>query len=480
MSIRKRLFMSNAAMILLPIIIIIFILVLLHIVLGGRESFQDSGNQWMHRASENIELYDSLVKTASLEQGKLDDKQYINKLTEQADSENLKIIINKGKQILYASDSLTTLSHKDLKDIKDNSTYTWLGKTPYTIRHHDFYFADGTKGAIYLLSRSESFPTFARTFFPVIILSLVIILVLTNGILSYLVSKSILRPVNQLSEASFKMKNGDYNFSIHSSRNDELGRLVRTFDAMRSQVKESIELREKYESNRKELIANISHDLKTPITSIMGYVEGIQVGVANTEDKRRRYLEIIYTKAAYMNRLIEELSLYSTLDLKKLPFNFEIVNMNEFVQDYIDEIKDDLHEKGILVTFSTEETELMVTLDRDKLARSIENIIYNSVKYMEQKHGRIAVSLINREKEVEISITDNGPGVPSSELSHIFNQFYQAEQARHQGGSGLGLAIAAQIIQAHGGSMWAENAEGAGLSVHFILKKSVNEGESYE
>jgi histidine kinase len=285
-------------------------------------------------------------------------------------------------------------------------------------------------------------------------------------------SRSILRPVNQLSEASKRISKGDLDFNLTAMNKDELGQLVRTFDVMRSQLKESFQLREKYENNRRELIANISHDLKTPVTSILGYVEGIQDGVANTIEKQGRYLETIHTKATYMNRLIEELSLFSKLDVKKLPFHFELVDMKEFIKDYLDEIKDGLSEKGVQISFDAEPMNVYVQLDRDKIIRVMENIIFNSVKYMDKDTAQIGISLYDQGEMIKVSVYDNGPGVSEEELSKIFSRFYQTDSSRSTGGSGLGLAIASQIIEAHGGIIWAENISNKGLAVYFLLKRS--------
>lgn len=165
-------------------------------------------------------------------------------------------------------------------------------------------------------------------------------------------SKGILKPVNQLSDAAANIRKGDLDFTIESSSKDELGDLVKSFDDMRSQLKESMELREKYENNRKELITNISHDLKTSITSIMGYVEGIQDGVANTEEKQKRYLETIHARTGYMDRLIKELTLYSKLDVKSLPFHFDAVDIKAFMEDYLEETMIELADKDVQVSFS--------------------------------------------------------------------------------------------------------------------------------
>ncbi|WP_099159209.1 sensor histidine kinase [Virgibacillus ndiopensis] len=479
MSIRKRLFLSNAAMILMPIGVIIIILFLINVVING--GHEVNGNRWHGPEPQNTELMNDLTKTASLEQEKLLDTQYLKSLVEKSSDGNLKIVIRKGNELIQTTEHVQDISSKELPNF-GNEGYDPAGirlrEEHYSVRQHDFYFNDGTKGSIFVLNNSASFVTFARTFFPILFISLLLLLILTNVLLSYFMSRSILRPVNQLAAAAQKIKTGYLDFSIKPKRKDELGKLVQSFDDMRSQLKESLELRDRYENNRKELIANISHDLKTPITSILGYVEGIQDGVANTLTKQERYLDTIHGKATYMNRLIEELALYSKLDVKKLPFHFDKVNIKAFVRDYLEEIEDELNEKGIQLAIDTGDTQANVLLDRDKIIRVMENIIYNSVKYTDKDTCIINVSLVDKGNFIEMVLTDNGPGVSEENLSTIFTRFYQTDPSRKSGGSGLGLAIAAQIVEAHGGTIWAESKPNKGLSIHFTLKKY--EGDNHE
>ncbi|SDZ80971.1 histidine kinase [Thalassobacillus cyri] len=476
MSIRRRLFFSNAAMVLFPVVIIFIIIILLNMVLGGNQHFRS----WGPQGTQDPEVFSNLIRIASLEQDKLYDQEYMDNISNQINKPTLEFIVLKKQEVLYHTD--TPLQKEELPTF-GNEGYdpvAWLDGKQYAVHQHDFYFDDGSEGSIILLDRKGSFVNSARALFPIIFISLILLLIITNVLLSYFTSKSILQPIKQLSEASAKIKQGSLDFSMKPVSKDELGQLVQSFDEMREQLKESIEMRDRYENNRKKLIANISHDLKTPMTSILGYVEGIQVGVANTPDKQRRYLDIISTKANYMNRLIDELFLYSKLDLNKLPFHFEEVNINEFMQDYLDDIQGSLEEDHIQVTLTTDDIDSPVRVDRDKLVRVLENIISNSIKHMENDQNELQVSTKNRQKEMEIMITDSGPGMQEERLEDIFSSFYQGESSRHKGGSGLGLSIAAQIIEAHGGSIWAENVPDGGLRIHFTLQKSNESGDWYE
>ncbi|MFD2043797.1 sensor histidine kinase [Ornithinibacillus salinisoli] len=478
MPIRKLLILSHAAMIVTPIIVIALIMFLLYVVLSGNTALH-SGHWWGNAQGENVELFNRLKKTASIEQEKLFDASFVHSISEKLEMEEANLVIRKGNELIYTSDNLKKISNNDVPSFGDEDFRpipVRVENEHYSVMQYDFYFQDGMEGSIFILENSPSFVTSARVFFPVLFLSLILTLVCTNVLLSYFMSKRILQPVKQLSSAADNISKGDFDFTIRPKGKDELNKLIRTFDNMRLQLKESLELRDKYEHNRRELVANISHDLKTPITSIIGYVEGIQDGVANTAEKQKQYFDTIHSKATYINQLIEELSLLSKLDVNRESFHFEVVNVTAFMDDYLREIEDDLEEKGIQLVFQHMDVESNVFIDRNKMIRVIQNIVYNSVKYIERTPGRITISLTDREEMIEVCISDNGKGVPEEELASIFTRFYRVDPSRSTSGSGLGLAIASQIIQVHGGSIWAENIQTGGLRVYFTLQKVKDDG----
>jgi histidine kinase len=310
---------------------------------------------------------------------------------------------------------------------------------------------------------------------------IIIILVLTNLILTYIVSRSITKPIDNLKKAAIEIKNGNLDFHIKYNSKDEIGELSSAFEEMRCKLKESIELEQQYEQNRRELVSNISHDLKTPITAVKGYVEGIIDGVADTPEKMDKYIQTIYTKTTEINTLIDELFLYSKLDMKKLNFNFEKIDINKYIAHCYEDLAFDLKSKGLDLSFDTncfEDT--LVIADREKLNRVITNIVYNSVKYMNNDKGKIDIRLEEEANDVVVEISDNGPGISETNLPYIFDKFYRGDPARNttKGGSGLGLSIAKQIIEEHGGIIWARSKKGIGTSISFTLKKTSNISET--
>ncbi|HET7616393.1 MAG TPA: HAMP domain-containing sensor histidine kinase [Bacillales bacterium] len=478
MSIRKRFFLSNAVMIMMPVFIFIMFIVSYHVFFGGGNgNFGNPYWNWQQQGQPNSALYDRLLKTSALHPEKLKNARYLEKYS----GKNAGVIVRKDGKPVYVSDGFEQVAREGLPSFgrEGSSPVAWYGHEQYSLRQHDFYFNDGVRGSFFIVQKEGNFFDSPRAIFPLFFGGLLLILILTNLLLSYLMSRSILKPVERLSDAAGKISAGDLDFEMTTKKRDEMGRLIETFDEMRSKLKTSMELRERYENNRRELLASISHDLKTPITSIRGHVEGIKDGVANTEAKLDRYLDTILAKANHMDRLIEELFLYSKLDVKSLPFDFEKVEFRAFLEDYLEELRLELEEDRVQIDLETVEAKLFAEIDRDKMIRVFNNIIYNSVKYNDKSVCRIGVLLTDRGNRLEVKIRDNGPSVPADELPRIFSHFYRTDPSRNPetGGSGLGLAIAKQIIDAHGGSIWAEGAAGEGLCVSFTLNKTTGEGE---
>ena len=229
-----------------------------------------------------------------------------------------------------------------------------------------------------------------------------------------------------------------------------------------------------YEQSRQELIASISHDLKTPLTSIKGYVKGIQDGVANSPEKLERYVDTIEKTANDMDALIDELFLYSKLDLHRLPFHFEEIDLYAFFADYVDELSFHLEkEQGTATLVANTDEPYIVKADREKLKRVVTNITQNSLKYMNKESKKIQVQLSSTSDEVIVEIKDNGSGICNEDIPYIFDSFYRTDASRNTstGGGGPRLSIVKKIIDEHGETVWAESQLNEGTSIYLKLKK---------
>lgn len=347
-----------------------------------------------------------------------------------------------------------------------------IGKRFYAYAKYDYYFPDKKRGSIFVIRELSPYAEMVRKLLPIFIIILLVILILTNGVLYYYVTRSIVKPIAALKEAAIRIKDGELDFEIPTKQKDEVGQLSQAFEQMREKLKQSVERQLQYEENRKELISSISHDLKTPLTTIKGYAQGIRDGVPATQEKMDKYVNTIHMKADDMDRLIDELLLYSTLDLKRLPFTFEQVDLGRFLNDCFEDMALDFEQKHIDFRLHLpKEQPLFIMADREKLRRVIANIIDNCLKYMDKIDKRIEVTLTSDGEQATVRITDNGPGIRLDAQPHLFERFYRAEPSRNAatGGSGLGLAIAKQMIEGHGGTIWVESELGQGTSIVFTI-----------
>lgn len=246
---------------------------------------------------------------------------------------------------------------------------------------------------------------------------------------------------------------------------------------MRMRIKTSNKIQQVYEENRKDLIANISHDLKTPITAINGYVQGILDGVANTDEKLKSYVATIAVYGRDMDTLIDELSLLSKLDLEGVLFQFEQINIYDYMTDCLEELSFDLEEKGVesRINFKIDPS-VLVTIDPNQIKRVLSNIIFNAVKHFKTDSPLLEISVEEAVQEhfCQVRIRDNGIGIPVDKLESIFERFYRVDASRNSetGGSGLGLSIAKQIIKTHSGRIWAESQVGVGTQITFTIPRS--------
>ncbi|MGN7413034.1 ATP-binding protein [Paenibacillus sp. SAF-068] len=361
----------------------------------------------------------------------------------------------------------------DLNNYQIRSTFN-IGERFYAYAKFDFQYSDGERGSIFVIRERSPFAELTRKLLPVMSLLLIGVLIIANLLLFRWITRSFIKPLNQLRSSAEQIKDGNLSFKIQLNSNDEVGQLSEAFESMRNQLQRSYALRQQDEANRKELISNISHDLRTPITNIKGYIEGIRDGVANTPEKMESYVNIIHSKAVSMDKLVDELFLYSKLDLNQEPFLFETVDIADFLEDSIEELRYDMEDKGVALYWNNQVSgPAMAAVDPEKLKRTVVNVVDNALKYMENEHKRFEITLQADENWITMTFRDNGRGIPKEALPYIFERFYRAEQSRNSstGGSGLGLAIARQIIDGHGGFIWAESQPDDGTSIYIRLKR---------
>ena len=365
----------------------------------------------------------------------------------------------------------------DLNNYQIRSTFN-ISERFYAYAKFDFQYSDGKRGSVFVIRERSPFAELTRKLLPMMSLLLIGVLIIANLLLFRWITRSFIKPLHQLRNSAEQIKEGNLAFKLELSSNDEVGQLSEAFESMRNQLQQSNELRQQDEANRKELISNISHDLRTPLTNIKGYIEGIRDGVASTPEKMETYVNIIHSKAVSMDKLVDELFLYSKLDLNQEPFLFKVVDIVDFLEDSIEELRYDLEDKQVAFDWDNQATgPVMASVDLDKLKRTVVNVVDNALKYMDNENKRLGITLQADLEWITMVFNDNGRGIPEEALPHIFERFYRAEQSRNSstGGSGLGLAIARQIIDGHGGFIWANSKPNIGTTIYIQLKRLTNE-----
>ena len=301
-----------------------------------------------------------------------------------------------------------------------------------------------------------------------------VILVFTALSIGLWIYRSIATPLVKLKKATQNIKEGNLDFVLEVDGDDEFSELCRDFEEMRKRLKESAEEKVLMDKENKELISNISHDLKTPITAVKGYVEGIMDGVADTPEKIDRYVKTIYNKTNEMDHLINELTFYSKIDTNRIPYTFSKLNVEDYFSDCAEEVGLELETRGIeLVYANYVEDNVQVIADGEQIRRVIHNIISNAIKYMDKPKGIIQIRIKDVGDFIQVEIEDNGKGIAAKDLPSIFDRFYRTDVSRNssKGGSGIGLSIVKKILEDHGGKVWATSRLGIGTIMYFVLRK---------
>ena len=286
--------------------------------------------------------------------------------------------------------------------------------------------------------------------------------------------RSIVTPISMLKMATQNIKNGNLDFEVEVHNKDEIGELCEDFEEMRKRLKANAEEKVLSDNQNKELISNISHDLKTPLTAIKGYVEGLMDGVADTPEKQSKYLQTIYSKANDMDHLINELTFYSKIDTNKIPYNFNRIHVVDYFGDCAEDLSRELEEENIDFSYNNYvDDDVQIIADAEQIKRVINNIIGNSKKYSDKKQTKIRMTIKDVGDFIQVEIEDNGKGIATKDLPYIFDRFYRTDASRNssRGGSGIGLSIVKKIMDDHGGKIWVTSKEGIGTVMYFVLRK---------
>ena len=480
---RKRLLFSNFIMIFIPVLFtgIVSIAIFLGLQFGNINRANVISFIWPE-SGQNMSIQFELSRLrvrADQYNGNMD---RLLQAADHLEDQGLNVSIWRDNEDLYDTDGIdrnylrqqVTAAHR-----QGHADFDWTGeglRFYYVSPHTDIHLA--VAGAVPLYPDGEyidlSSKEILKIAFYVLAILAILLTILVGLKLSRWMAGQIVGPVEKLRNMADAISRGDLDHPVPILSHDEIGDTCQAFEKMRLQLRAARDTRDKYDKNRKELLAGISHDLSTPLTKIEGYASGILDGIANTPEKERHYLDMIVDTSRHMASLVRTLFLFSKLDLGQVPFHWEVVDICAYLKDYIGEQASHFHQQGLDVTFQPSVSQAWRRLDRQQFQRVVENILGNSLKYKDQDIGHLCITLTdNGEGDYLLAFADDGCGVEEGELSKLFESFYRTDKARTNvaKGSGLGLAVVQQIIQAMKGRIWAQATVPKGLTICITLPK---------
>lgn len=487
MKFKTRLQVTFISIILLPLLLTVLAFMIIGIYMthiqkgyGLRELDYSMMSANLQDFLGNVDqMYEGFAEQMQKDPSLFENKEYLDSQNRELAKRSAYLLVRKGEEIYYAGDPraagmiLGKLPEYQKIKMRSDGGYYFNDLDKY-VKQIDFLFQDGTPGSLFVIAKLQ--PLISKKLLAYMFIAIVLILLFTSIMLTKWIRNGVFAPISELNVAMQKIKDGNFDYALSTDAEGEVGELYQNYEDMRLRLKESLEEKQANEGKNKELISNISHDLKTPITAIKGYVEGIMDGVADTPEKMDKYIRTIYNKANDMDKLINELTTYSSIDNNRIQYNFQRINVADYFGDCVEEVGLELESRNIKLNYENlVSPDTMVIADAEQMKKVINNIISNSVKYMDKPNGRLCIRILDQDDSFQVEIEDNGKGIPQKDLQRIFERFYRTDASRNsaQGGSGIGLSIVKKIIEDHGGYIWATSKEGEGTCMHFVLRKYI-------
>lgn len=379
---------------------------------------------------------------------------------------NKKVIYVKGnkndKKIVYSEDELLNFMDLNYNNLKSDKSY-FYSIAPFNNNKEKLYcIVKVPPEIIYInvdiIPSPDKYIEKVAISIVISILIIIIFFIVSVFAYAYLTSKKIVKPLRKISEGIKKMTEGDYSTRIDFNAENEFAEIKDAFNFMAEKIQVSESERKRLEDLRQQLLADISHDLKTPLTSIKGYSKALCDGIVEDEDKIKKYLNIIYNKSERATLLIENIHEFTKLDNSQYSINKEEGDFSEFVREIVSEFYNEFQEKGFQLKIDLPEYEIMYKFDKLEMTRAISNIIINVLKY-NSEGTKAKIELNNDTYGIQLIIADDGIGIDENLKGKIFEPFTRGDKSRYtKGGTGLGLSIANKIIQKHGGSLILEQS----------------------
>ncbi len=475
MTIKKRLFVSNILMIIIPAIVSIFVVLCVAVIFRNlfyRQFAREIlDNKRLLYIQDNVVSYAEEIIRTNDESIKADvykrAEKYLN-------DNNARLEIYRGDEIIYSSGheshdydflkAVRAAGREGIIFIDGNFVYSeniTAGNNDYLICIYSSMKNGNSESSEYLI----------KGIVALLFVFVIIAVIITNRFLTKFVFKKVETPLYILADGVNEIKNGNLDYRIDYKEKDEFYPVCEAFNDIAVRLKASVEGTRHQEENRKELIAGISHDIRTPLTSIKAYIEGILDGVASTPELRLKYMRTIREKANDIDKMVDKLFLFSKLDLGDYPFYIEKIDVDSEIRKLISE--NEYEKKNMNISIENTDESLEIYADTVQFRNAVTNILENSLKYKDSELVNVKIRYINSDDNLKIIIEDDGPGVPKEAVDKLFNVFYRSDPSRNNPnkGSGLGLAITAKILERLGGSIYAENIYPKGLGITMVFPK---------
>lgn len=469
MSIKDRIFHSNI------IIMAISLILLLAVVIFSTSYFLKKGNE-----EDNADLIDNSIENIIyMFEYNIPLSADYSTLSLTCRKSGYSLIININGENVFISDEkapsrLEELNLPDNISMKSTVVYS-LSDVTVVVKKFNI---SGDMYSFYAIStpKQEDGILFAQVLPFVLIIGFfaILILLIVNRILTKRLVDKIMIPINKLNEGAMRISIDNLDVPVEYTGEIEFERVCRTFNEMQKAIKENRTKMVAYEQSRTDMVTGISHDLRTPLTSIKGYVKGILDGVADTPKKRTEYLSIIYSTAEDMNMLLDKLFTFSKVETGKMPFKFIRFNIGEYIEKYVAERETVLLDKGVQIKAYVPPRLSENLYDIDQIKRVLDNLVENTMKYAGKEKIKIDIYISETDKSQIIIFGDDGCGVEEEKIPLIFTRFYRCDEARTMEGNGVGLYIVKYIVEAHKGKIQAVNDKGLKIIMEFPKGENKN------
>ncbi|MDU5109814.1 MAG: HAMP domain-containing sensor histidine kinase [Clostridium sp.] len=384
------------------------------------------------------------------------------------------IVDNQGYVYAVSDERLDYLKYSKL-DIKDSDMK--LLKSGEMLQHNFIRRDDEVKGTAYLkpLFSNNNFngviiltkpisSVNASNLYTIIWLSVLSAVILSSIVAYYFAKKILIKPLSEINNAAKKLAQGEVEKRVYIDSQDEIGDLAESFNIMAESL-------EKVDTVRREFISNVSHEIRSPITSIKGFVTGIIDGVI-PRDKENYYLNIVNDEVSRLSRLVTDLLDISSMESGKFNLNIIRMDINEIITLCTLNLEGKIKEKNIKVDVIFNKNHEYCLGDRDRIIQVVTNILENAIKYGREQGGRIQIETYAKGDHIYVSIFNNGPNIPREDINKIWERFYKTDKSRtNKISTGLGLSIVRLILTQHNQDIWVNNIQGKGVKFTFTLKR---------